>query len=195
MQTPAPNAAKPFPKLLLALPVLLMTGLGLLYWRGMSIDPNTLPSPVLNKPVPAFSLPTLRPPNLQLNETSLKGPALINVWASWCIACRDENPELLHLRDLGVVIYGIDNIDKTSDAEAWLDRYGDPYRLVLFDQNGVFARNMGLYGTPETYLIDSTGRVRRRHIGQITRAVADDLLKQWQGMTVAQPNSASFFRY
>ena len=102
--------------------------------------------------------------------------------------------ELLHLRDLGVVIYGIDNIDKTSDAEAWLDRYGDPYRLVLFDRNGVFARNMGLYGTPETYLIDSSDRVRRRHIGQITRAVADDLLKPWQGMTDAQPNSANFLR-
>jgi cytochrome c biogenesis protein CcmG/thiol:disulfide interchange protein DsbE len=175
---PPSTEPKPFPRLLLALPLLLMAGLGALYWKGMSVDPNTLPSPVLNQPVPAFSLPTLRPAGLQLNETALQGPALINVWASWCIACRDENPELLRLKEKGVVIYGVDNIDKETDAHAWLDQYGDPYALVLFDMNGQFARNMGLYGTPETYVIDAGGIVRYRHIGQVSTAVAEDLQRR-----------------
>lgn len=173
-----PNPHRPFPKLLLLLPAILMGVLGFLYWQGMQVDPNTLPSPVLNRPLPAFSLPSLADPGRRLDPSALRGPAVINFWASWCLACRDENPQLLRLRDQGVTVYGVDYLDQQDEALRWLEREGSPFAEVVFDAEGQLGRDMGLYGTPETYVIDREGVVRHRRIGQIDARAAAELLRQ-----------------
>lgn len=167
--------AKPFPKLLLALPLVLMTILGGLYWRGLSIDLNTVPSPVMGKPMPAFDSLALRESDGRLSAQDLRFPALINVWASWCIACREENPRLLALKEEGVRIYGIDYLDRMPEARAWLEREGDPFEAVVFDGDGKLGAALGVVAAPETYVVDAQGMVRYRHIGAINQTVMDEL--------------------
>jgi cytochrome c biogenesis protein CcmG/thiol:disulfide interchange protein DsbE len=133
---------------------------------------------VLNRPLPAFSLPSLADPGRQLNPASLRGPAVINFWASWCLACRDENPELLWLRGQGVTVYGVDYLDQREEALRWLEREGSPFADVVFDGEGQLGRDMGLSGTPETYVIDRAGAVRYRRIGQVDAAGVEQLLQQ-----------------
>ncbi|MDD5035545.1 MAG: DsbE family thiol:disulfide interchange protein [Methylococcaceae bacterium] len=172
---PDPPLPKRSPKLLLILPALLMTTLVLMYWRGMSVDPNTLPSPSLGKPMPAFSLPDLADPAHLLTETDLQGPAILNVWASWCIACREENPYLLELSHEGYRIYGVDYLDRNEDALAWLAREGDPFGKVIVDAEGKLGQTLGLIGAPETYAIDAQGIVVFRHVGALAPKVIENL--------------------
>jgi cytochrome c biogenesis protein CcmG/thiol:disulfide interchange protein DsbE len=167
--------AKPFPKLLLALPLILMAILGGLHWRGLSLDPNAIPSPVMGKPFPAFSLPGLDDPGHRIAAKDLRFPAIVNVWASWCIACREENPRLLALRGEGARIYGVDYLDRVPDARAWLEKEGDPFEAVIFDGEGKLGAALGVVAAPETYAVDAQGMVRYRHIGAITEAVMDEL--------------------
>ena len=132
-----------------------------------------MPSPLIDKPAPAFALPLLKQPTQTLSKTDMLGkPYLLNVFASWCFACGEEHPTLMAYRDkFGVPLIGYDYKDAPKDAKAWLTRHGDPYHEVITDQSGVTALDFGIYGAPETYLIDAKGIIRYKHIGPLTPEV------------------------
>ncbi|QXP89874.1 DsbE family thiol:disulfide interchange protein [Methylococcus capsulatus] len=157
------------PRLFLLLPLLIFSILGFLFFQGMNLDPNTLPSPLLGKRLPAFELPALRDLSRTIRDGDIEGPALVNFWASWCAACRDEHALLVDLaRNAGVKIYGIDYVDQRDAALGWLDRLGDPYVEVLFDERGTLGAAFQVMGAPETYAVDGDNIVRYRHVGRLT---------------------------
>ena len=137
---------------------------------GLRRDPRIVPSPLINKPAPLFTLPQLKEPAKNFSLAEMKGKVwLLNVWASWCIACRDEHPYLLDYAKSGAVpIYGLNYKDQPEEALAWLDELGDPYVLSAADNDGRVAIDFGVYGAPETFLIDQSGTVRFKHIGPLT---------------------------
>lgn len=137
---------------------------------GLNRDPHEIPSPLIGKQAPAFELPQLADPQKTFSPDSMKGqPWILNVWASWCVACREEHPVLVELGKLGVApIIGLDYKDKREDAMAMLARQGNPYVLSAFDANGRVGIDYGVYGVPETYVIDKVGVIRFKHIGPIT---------------------------
>ena len=147
----------------LVLAVFLAIGLS----RG---DPHELPSALINKPAPAFRLPQLKAPDKTISAEDMRGKVwLLNVWASWCIACRDEHPLLIEYAKSGAVpIYGFNYKDKREDALAWLEEFGDPYVLSAADLDGRVAIDYGVYGAPETYVIDKAGTIRLKHVGPVT---------------------------
>ena len=142
---------------------------GFLY-VGLGLNPHEIPSPLINKPAPAFTLPQLYSPAKQFSSQDMKGQVwLLNVWASWCVSCREEHPVLMELSQQHIVpIYGLDYKDKNPDGEAWLREGGDPYTLVVTDANGRVGIDYGVYGVPETYVIDKQGMIRYKQIGAIT---------------------------
>jgi cytochrome c biogenesis protein CcmG/thiol:disulfide interchange protein DsbE len=137
---------------------------------GLGHDPHEVPSPLINKPAPAFQLPQLHEPTKTFSAQEMKGKVwLLNVWASWCISCREEHPVLLELARAGAVpIYGLNYKDKREDAIDWLDDLGNPYLLSAADIDGRVGIDYGVYGAPETYLIDRDGVIRYKHIGPLT---------------------------
>ncbi len=137
---------------------------------GLNRDPHEVPSPLIGKPAPAFELPQLADPQKTFSPESMKGkPWILNVWASWCVACREEHPVLVELGKLQVApIIGLDYKDKREDAMTMLARQGNPYSLSAFDASGRVGIDYGVYGVPETYVIDKTGVIRFKHIGPIT---------------------------
>lgn len=137
---------------------------------GLTRDPHELPSPLIGKQAPAFELPQLADPQKTFSPESMKGKVwILNVWASWCVACREEHPVLVELGKLQLApIIGLDYKDKRDDAMAMLARQGDPYVLSAFDANGRVGIDYGVYGVPETYVIDKAGVIRFKHIGPIT---------------------------
>ena len=145
---------------------------------GLKLDPREVPSPLIDKPAPAFSLPRLDAPEQQLTLSDLKGKVwLLNVWASWCVACRIEHPVLVELAKSGAVpIYGLNYKDQREDALAWLAKHGDPYRLSLSDSKGLVGIDFGVYGVPETFVIDKNGTIRLKHIGPVTPEVLRDTI-------------------
>ncbi|KXU39493.1 thiol:disulfide interchange protein [Ventosimonas gracilis] len=154
-------------RLLLLAPLLLFIALALLLWRGLYLDPSELPSPLIGKPVPKFSLPQVTDETL-LTQEDLKGqPALLNVWATWCIACRVEHPQLNQLAQQGVRIIGVNYKDDNADAVRWLQEFHNPYQLNIRDENGTLGLDLGVYGAPETFFIDSQGIIRHKYIGVI----------------------------
>jgi cytochrome c biogenesis protein CcmG/thiol:disulfide interchange protein DsbE len=136
-------------------------------------DPNYVPSPLIGKAAPAFDLPKLDDPSQRVHKADLLGkPYLINVFASWCFACGDEHPILMEYSNkFGVPLIGYDYKDKPADAKAWLAQHGDPYREVIADESGATAIDFGVYGAPETFLVDATGVIRYKHIGPLTPEV------------------------
>lgn len=142
---------------------------GFLY-VGLHLKPHEVPSPLIGKPAPAFSLPQLDDPNKKFSAADMKGKVwLFNVWASWCESCKDEHPVLLALAQQNMVpIYGLDYKDTREDAEAWLHTAGNPYTLVASDADGRTGINYGVYGVPETYVIDKQGIIRYKEIGAVT---------------------------
>lgn len=151
-------------------PIALFVALGVLLAFGLRLDPKKIPSPLVGKPLPAFSLPTLDNPARIVSNADLKGrPVLINVWASWCTACRDEHPLLVELARAGVVpVIGLNYKDKPEDAHEILRRDGNPYGMVLVDASGRTGIDWGVYGVPETFIVDRDGVIRYKHIGPIT---------------------------
>lgn len=151
-------------------PIALFVALGVLLAFGLRLDPKKIPSPLVGKPLPAFSLPTLDNPARIVSNADLKGrPVLINVWASWCTACRDEHPLLVELARAGVVpVIGLNYKDKPEDAHEILRRDGNPYGMVLVDASGRTGIDWGVYGVPETFVVDRDGVIRYKHIGPIT---------------------------
>lgn len=142
-------------------------------WRGLSIDPHTIPSPLINQPIPAFSLVDVSDQKQVFTADDLHGHvSLLNVWATWCLTCRAEQPLLMDLaRSNTVAIYGIDYKDDLTQAKQWLAQYGNPYRMLGFDADGKASINLGVYGTPETFVIDRNGVLRYKLIGQLTPTI------------------------
>ncbi|MEZ5463087.1 DsbE family thiol:disulfide interchange protein [Dokdonella sp.] len=131
---------------------------------------NEVPSPLIDKPAPAFDLPLLMEPDKRLTGKDLLGqPYLLNVFASWCFACLDEHPLLMQeARRLGIPIVGFNYKDEADDAKRWLARFGNPYSVIVADRDGRVAIDFGVYGAPESFLVDATGVIRYKRIGAIT---------------------------
>ncbi|MBF66438.1 MAG: DsbE family thiol:disulfide interchange protein [Gammaproteobacteria bacterium] len=141
-------------------------------------DPHKLPSVLIDRPFPEFELPALGAEAVPLNRSSVVGEvALVNIWATWCAACLVEHPVLLRLaREEGLRIIGVNYNDQPDKAAAWLRRHEDPYELVIIDQEGQLGIDLGIYGAPETFVVDATGTIRFRHVGAVTETVWADTL-------------------
>lgn len=151
------------------LPLVIFLVLSSFLYVGLSLDPREVPSPLIGKTAPAFSLPLLQDPNKQFTAQDMKGQVwLLNVWASWCTACKDEHPVLMDLAQRKVVpILGLNYKDKREEGEAVLRKSGDPYLLTVFDADGKIGFDYGVYGVPETYVIDKEGIIRDKLIGAV----------------------------
>lgn len=140
---------------------------------GLNRDPSNLPSTLLGKAVPDFDLPPVQGRTLGLSSTDLKGEvSLVNVFASWCVACREEHPLFMKLTAQGTVpLHGLNYKDQPDDAAKWLDRLGDPYTRTGADVSGRVAIDWGVYGVPETFVIGADGRIAYKHIGPVSEDV------------------------
>lgn len=166
-------------KLRLFLPLAAFVVLALVLGVGLRLDPREVPSPFIDKPAPAFNLPLVHEPQQRLSTQDLVGQVwLLNVWASWCVACRVEHPLLVELAKRNAVpIYGLNYKDDRRAAMEWLRQFGDPYVASLSDRDGRVGIDYGVYGVPETFVIDRVGVVRHKHIGPLTPEVWErDLL-------------------
>ena len=142
---------------------------------GLKLDPREVPSPLIGKPAPAFELPLLHQPDKRFVPGDMRGKVwLLNVWASWCVSCRDEHPVLVELSKRALMpILGLNYKDKGEDAQRWLQQFGNPYDLSVVDADGRTGIDYGVYGVPETYLIDADGVIRYKQIGPLTPAVLE----------------------
>ncbi|EXJ12193.1 MULTISPECIES: DsbE family thiol:disulfide interchange protein [Nitrincola] len=160
-------------KLLVFIPLVAFLGLGIFLFKGLFMDPRTLPSALIDKPFPEFSLPSLYNMDETLTQLDLQGEvALLNVWATWCPTCKEEHAQLNKIGlEEGVTIYGLNYKDDPELARQWLERYLDPYRKVIVDEEGYLGLDLGVYGAPETYIIDKKGIIRYRHVGEVNESV------------------------
>ena len=175
------------------IPIVAFALLGVLLWRGLSLDPRKLPSPLIDKPLPAFDLPTLHDPSKRLRNADFHGQVvLINIWASWCAACKVEHPALLAFaRTKQVPLIGLNYKDARADALKVLQDDGDPYRVSLADTSGRTGIDWGVYGVPETFLIDRQGVVRYKHVGPVTTEIlANDFMPRVRALNADAPKSA-----
>ena len=157
-------------RLVFLVPLAALIALAVVLALGLNRDPRKVPSPLIGKPAPAFSLTRLDDPGKTITRDDLRGKVwMLNVWASWCVACREEHPVLIAFskKDL-VPIYGLIYKDQRDDGRAWLARFGNPYKSSLFDGEGRVGIDFGVYGVPETFIIDKTGTIRLKHIGPLT---------------------------
>jgi cytochrome c biogenesis protein CcmG/thiol:disulfide interchange protein DsbE len=170
-------------RLFLFIPLIIFAILAVLFWRGLSLNPSEMPSALLNKPVPVFELPVLPAPENPQGLTSasqemLKGKvSLLNVWATWCVTCRQEHEFLNTLKAQGILIYGINYKDNTEDAQQWLAELHNPYVYSVIDEDGRLGLNLGVFGAPETYVIDRQGVIRYKHIGDVNAQVWEKTIK------------------
>ncbi len=143
------------------------------FYRGLQRDPSQIPSPLIGKPAPGFSLPSVRDPNRQVASQDFSGQMyVLNVWATWCVGCRQEHEALLQIAGTNAVpIVGLNWKDDRALAIRWLDQLGDPYVDSAFDSEGRTAIDWGVYGAPETFLIGTDGRVLHKHIAPLTREI------------------------
>ena len=136
---------------------------------GLTRNPQEIPSALIDKPAPTFRLPQLKARDKTFSAEDMRGKVwMLNVWASWCVACRDEHPYLFEYQKSGVVpIYGLNYKDRREDALGWLGELGDPYLLSAVDLDGRVAIDYGVYGAPESYIIDKNGTIRMKHVGPV----------------------------
>lgn len=165
-------------KLKFILPLIAFAVLIALLFAGLSNDPRRVPSPLVNKPAPAFALPRLNEPSVMFSPKMLLGKVwALNVWASWCSGCRAEHPVLIELAKQDIInLVGFDYKDTNDQAQAWLEQLGNPYRLVVTDEKGLVAFDYGVYGVPETFFIDKKGIIRYKHIGPISYKDLTDII-------------------
>ena len=163
-------------RVLMFVPLTLAALLGAAFWWGLQNNDDRLPSPLVGRPVPEFSLPPIGESGEGLSSADLRGEvSLVNVWASWCVPCRVEMPLLVELADAGTVtIYGINYKDDPEAARAFLDELGNPYTRIGADTNGRVSVDWGVYGLPETFVIDAEGRIAYKHIGPFDRATLEE---------------------
>ncbi len=150
----------------LAVFVVLVVFLGI----GLGLNPREVPSPLIGKSAPAFELAQLHQSDKVFTNKDMLGKVwLLNVWASWCVSCREEHPVLLDLAKSNVVpVFGLNYKDQRDEALAWLKRFGDPYALSVMDSAGRIGMDYGVYGVPETFVIDKAGVIRYKQIGPVT---------------------------
>ena len=160
------------------LPIAIFAGIGVLLYLGLFRDPTLVPSPLIGKPAPEFALGPVQGLEHGLSSKDLRGEvALVNVFASWCVACRDEHPLLMALdRERVVPIHGLNYKDLPVDAAAWLDALGDPYTRIGADLDGRVGLDWGVYGVPETFVVDRDGRIAYKHVGPVTPRVLSETI-------------------
>lgn len=170
------------------LPLILFLALGALLYVGIQLsetrDPNAIPSPFIDKPLPAFTLPGLHNPDQLIDSASLLGePFLLNVWASWCPECRVEHPLIAELARSGTLrVVGFNYKDEAADAKRWLQQFGDPYAQIVVDRSGRTAMDLGVYAAPENFLVDAQGIIRFKHVGALTPAIVQrEILPRLKG--------------
>ena len=153
------------------LPLVIFLVLAAFLYKGLGLNPQEVPSPFIDKPAPVFNLAQLHEPSRNFTPADMKGKVwLFNLWASWCVSCREEHPLLMDLARQNIVpIVGLDYKDKRNDAEAWLSTGGNPYLLNVFDVEGRIGIDYGVTGVPETFVIDKQGVIRYKQIGPVTQ--------------------------
>ena len=165
------------PRLKLFIPLLLFVVLALFLFRGLALDPQELPSALIDQPLPEFTLASLGQERVLSRDDVIGKVGLFNVWATWCVSCRVEHPYLQQLADQGVPIYGINYKDDDTDALRWLEELGNPYIANIVDSEGSLGVDLGVYGAPETYLVDAAGIIRFRHVGIVDERVWKTILQ------------------
>ncbi len=166
----------------LFVPLIIFIVLAVFLLNGLERDPNAMPSALIDQPIPEFLLPVLGDENRQVDQQLFQGqPALLNVWATWCISCRVEHPFLNSLAQQGIRIVGLNYKDDVVEANKWLSDKGDPYALSIVDSTGRMGLDLGVFGAPETYVVDSSGTIRYKHVGVVDdRVWQQHLLPIWQ---------------
>ena len=167
------------------LPIAIFGAIGVLLYLGLYRDPTLVPSPLIGKPVPEFALGPVQGRALGLSSQDLREEVtLVNVFASWCVACRDEHPLFVAMEREGVIpIHGLNYKDAPADAAAWLDALGDPYTRIGADLDGRVGLDWGVYGVPETFVVDRNGHIAYKHIGPVTpRVLAEIILPLVRGL-------------
>lgn len=175
--------------LVFLLPLLLFTALAALLWSRNGTDPTYLPSARVGQPVPAFNLAALEDPERRLDASLFQGRvSLINVWATWCVSCLVEHPVLMQIAQAGVPIVGINYKDDAEAARTFLQNNGNPFRDIVSDNEGSLGVDLGVYGAPETYLVDAQGRIRYRSVGVLDpRAWREALKPRYEALVKGQP--------
>ena len=175
-------------KIIRFIPLVLVIALGVVLYRGLSLNPQDMPSALVGKAMPEFSLTTLNDANKTVTKSDLAGDiVLLNVWATWCPSCKYEHPYLLELANdpqlnTQVKLYGINYKDERLAAQHWLTNYKNPYQFSIFDEEGTLGLDLGVYGAPETFVIDHHGIIRKRFAGaldiRVWRKEFEPLIKQ-----------------
>jgi cytochrome c biogenesis protein CcmG, thiol:disulfide interchange protein DsbE len=174
-------------RLTFLVPLGIFFGLVAFLAAGLTLDPKEVPSPLIGKPAPAFALTRLDNPQQTIRREDMLGKVwMLNVWASWCVACREEHPLLVQFASRQLLpIYGLNYKDARVEGQQWLNRFGNPYTASLFDQDGRVGIDWGVYGVPETFIIDQQGTIRFKHIGPLTpevlRSRIEPLVRQLNG--------------
>lgn len=162
----------------LFIPLLLFLLLAVLLFFALQVDPKYKPSALLGSPMPAFKLPTLDNPDVLVDQTAIASEvSLLNVWASWCVSCRVEHPQLKRItEEYGIPIYGVNYKDTHEEATKWLRQFGNPYRTSFADESGRLGMDLGLAGAPETFVLDAQRVIRYKHVGVIDARVWQEKL-------------------
>jgi cytochrome c biogenesis protein CcmG, thiol:disulfide interchange protein DsbE len=156
----------------LFIPLIVFVIMAVLFYVGLKLDPNELPSVLIGKPVPEFALPDLDNPEKNITPATMKGkPYLLNVWATWCPSCKYEHPYLIKLAEMGVPVYGINYKDDAEKAKQLLKDMGNPYKANIVDEEGTLIMALGVYGAPETFIVDAEGIIRYKLVGVVNEEV------------------------
>jgi len=160
------------------IPAVIFIGLVAILGVGLNLDPRHVPSPLIGKPLPSFSLASLYEPDRSISETTFLGkPRLLNVWASWCSACVVEHPLLIALaQQKNVEIFGLNYKDEPHKAEAWLKKHNNPYKSIIVDPEGDLGLDLGVYGVPETFVIDKLGIIRYKQVGPLDNQAIEEII-------------------
>ena len=172
------------------LPLIIFAVLVVFLGIGLSLNPREVPSPLIGKPAPDFRLPQLHQPDANFTPADLKGQVwLLNVWASWCVSCREEHAVLNEFAQAKLVtLVGLNYKDEPADARQWLAKLGNPYRLSVSDREGKVGLDWGVYGVPETFVIDKKGVIRHKHIGPVdAKSLQDTLIPMIQSLNAEAP--------
>ncbi|GGU65385.1 thiol:disulfide interchange protein [Pseudomonas laurentiana] len=168
---------------IMVLPLAVFLLVAVFLYRGLYLDPAELPSAMIGKPFPSFSLPAVEGEKTLTQADLLGKPALVNVWGTWCVSCRVEHPVLNKLAEQGVLIYGVNYKDDNAAALKWLKDFHNPYQLNIRDEQGTLGLDLGVYGAPETFLIDAKGIIRHKFVGVVDETVwREQLAALYQGL-------------